>query len=87
MCVLVDQKLQFRMSQANRMGLNMTTASGTNLSRWFTKKYLASRSDFDYAEEMKAESKPDEVRIFLKLNWHFIHTCFDLALSTPGGLG
>ena len=74
------------MSQANRMGLNMTTASGSNLSRWFTKKYLASGSDFDYAEELTADSKPEGVRIIFQTELVF-HTCFDLALSTPGELG
>ena len=51
------------MSQANRMGLDMTTPSGSNQARWFTNTYLASGSDFDYEEVMKAESKPDKVRI------------------------
>jgi len=54
---------QFRMSQANRMGLDMTTPSGSNQARWFTNTYLASGSDFDYEQEIKAANKSD------KKNW------------------
>ena len=54
------------MSQANRMGLDMTTARGSNQARWFTNKYLASGSDFDYEEEIRAERKP-EVRIISRI--------------------
>ena len=68
-------KLQFRMSQANRMGLDMTTPSGSNQARWFTNTYLASGSDFDYEQEKKAANKSDKVRIIsqTELVFHTLH--------------
>ena len=75
------------MSQANRMGLrNMTTARGSRLSRWFTKEYLASGSDFDYEEEMKTKSSPDKVRIISQPEVVFhslLLPCPICTLSTP----
>ena len=65
---------------------NMTTARGSRLSRWFTKEYLASGSDFDYEEEMKTKSSPDKVRIISQPEVVFhslLLPCPICTLSTP----
>ena len=65
------------MSQANRMGLDMTTPSGSNQARWFTNTYLASGSDFDYEQEIKAANKSDSDKVRMisqtELVFHTLH--------------
>ena len=65
------------------MGLDMTTPSGSNQARWFTNTYLASGSDFDYEEEIKAHNKSDKVKIISQTELVYSIPCIYLALSAP----